>query len=56
MPVQQNDMFYCEHLEVSGRDRQDILTFSVTDDRGGGLVDYLRHSAFPDEESGHMKG
>ena len=55
MPVRQSDLFYCEHLGASERDRQDIRHFSVRDERGEGLVNYLQHSAFPDEEAGHMR-
>ena len=55
MPVLQNDTFYCDHLGATERDRQDILKFSIRDERGKGLVDYLQHSAFPDEEEGLMR-
>ena len=50
MPVVQNDTFSCYHLGDFENDRQDIQNFSVRDERGEGLVDYLQNSAFPDEE------
>lgn len=55
MPLLQSDRFYCEHLGANENDRQDILTFSVRDERGEGLVNYLRHFAFPDEKSRDMR-
>ena len=55
MPVLQNETFYCDHLGASEGDRQDILSFSVRDERGDGLVNYLRRFAFSDEAEGNMR-
>lgn len=55
MPVSLNSMFYCDHLGASENDRQDILTFSVMDSRGEGLVKYLQHLAFLEEAEGNMR-
>ena len=53
--ILQNDLFYCNHLGVSENDEQDILTFTVKDPHGQGLVDYLRLMAFPEEDAGTMR-
>ena len=55
MPVLQNDWINCDHIGASERDREDIMNFSVRDGRGEGLVYYLQHDAFPDEEEGNMR-
>jgi len=55
MPVLQDSAFYCDHLGASENDARDILSFSVQDDRGEGLVNYLQKFAFPDEENGTMR-
>ena len=55
MQVLQNDAFYCVHLGAFENDQQDILSFSVKDSRGEGLVDYLQNFAFDDEAKGHMR-
>lgn len=46
MPLLQNNDLYCDHIGANENDRQDILTFSVRDGRGEGLVNYLRRFAF----------
>ena len=53
--ILQNDLFYCNHLGVSENDERDILSFSVKDPNGKGLVRYLRYMAFPEEEAGTMR-
>ena len=53
--ILQNDLFYCNHLGVSENDERDILSFSVKDPNGEGLVRYLRYMAFPEEEAGTMR-
>ena len=53
--ILQNDLFYCNHLDVSERDAQDIQMFSVKDATGAGLVNYLRYMAYPDEDAGNMR-
>ncbi len=55
MPLLSNETFSCDHLGTNENDRRDILSFSVRDSRGGGLVDYLQRFAFPDEESHDMR-
>lgn len=41
--ILQNDLFYCNHLGVSENDERDILSFTVKDPNGEGLVRYLRY-------------
>lgn len=53
--ILQNDLFYCNHLGVSENDERDILSFTVKDPNGKGLVRYLRYLAFPEEEAGTMR-
>lgn len=53
--ILQSDLFYCNHLGVSESDARDIMAFSVRDSSGEGLVSYIQHYAFPDEESGIMR-
>ena len=53
--ILQNDLFYCNHLGVSEHDEQDILSFTVKDRTGQGLVNYLRFMAFPEEDAGTMR-
>ena len=48
-----NGMFHCAHLSVS--DEQDIEAFSGRAQEGEGLVNYIQHFAFPDEERGGMR-
>ena len=55
MPLLRNNDFYCDHIGSNEDDRQDILTFSVRDGRGEGLVNYLQNFAFADEESRNMR-
>ena len=53
--ILQNDLFYCNHLGVSGADEHDISCFTVRDEKGLGLLDYIQHYAFPEEEAGIMR-
>ena len=53
--ILQNDLFYCNHLGVSENDERDILSFTVKDPNGEGLVRYLQYLAFPEEEAGTMR-
>ena len=53
--ILQNDLFYCNHLGVSENDEKDVLSFSVKDSNGEGLVRYLRYMAFPEEDAGTMR-
>ena len=51
----QNELFFCEHIGVSERDKEDIRNFSVRDEKGRGLVNYLQKDAIPDENNGTMR-
>ena len=53
--ILQNDLFYCNHLGVSESDEQDIMSFTVKDPSGEGLVRYLQRMAFPEEDAGTMR-
>ena len=55
MPLLRSSAFYCDHLDVSGRDTRDIQKFSVKDERGNGLVDYIKNFALDDEIHGTMR-
>ena len=52
---QPNDAFNCRHLGASPNDEQDILNFTVRDEKGLGLLRYIRYQAFPDEDAGTMR-
>ena len=47
--------FYCNRLGRSKADEQDIMNFSVRDEKGAGLLDYIQHFAFSDEKKGIMR-
>lgn len=52
----ENEYFYCNHLGASERDEQDIMNFTVKNaDTGEGLVEYIQHFAFAEEDSGTMR-
>ena len=51
----QSDLFYCNHIGVSENDERDIMNFTVRDEKGAGLLDYIQHFAFPDEDNGTMR-
>ena len=53
--ILQNDLFFCCHLGDSDNDEADIMLFSVKDQNGAGLVEYLRYLAFPEEKAGVMR-
>ena len=55
MSLLRNDIFYCDHLGASERDRDDVQKFSVKDIRGEGLVNYIRDYAFEDESKKRMR-
>ena len=49
------DLFYCNHLGTSPSDEQDIMNFTLKNAKTGrGLLDYLQHFAFPEEDAGVM--
>lgn len=50
-----NEFFYCEHIGVTASDEKDIMGFSARDLKGKGLINYLQHEAFPDEDNGIMR-
>lgn len=51
----QSEIFYCNHLGVSERDEKDIMSFEIRDNKGAGLLEYLQHTAFIDEDNGTMR-
>jgi len=53
--ILQSDLFYCNHHGMSERDEHDIMEFTVRDEKGLGLLDYIRYYAFPEEEAGIMR-
>ena len=53
--ILQSELFNCNHLGASEKDEQDIMNFTVRDENGEGLLDYIRHFAFPEEEAGIMR-
>lgn len=54
--ILENELFYCNHLGTSERDEQDIMKFTVKNaDTGDGLVDYIQHFAFAEEDAGVMR-
>ena len=51
----QSELFYCNHLGVSDQDEADIMNFTIERDEGAGLLDYIQHHAFPEEDAGIMR-
>ena len=51
----QSELFYCNHLGVSENDKQDIMDFTIRDEKGAGLLNYIQNYAYPDEEEGTMR-
>ena len=51
----QSELFYCNHIGVSENDERDIMNFTVRDKKGAGLLDYIQHFAFLDEDNGTMR-
>jgi len=51
----QSELFYCDHLGVSEHDEQDIMSFTIRDTKGSGLLQYIRYFAFPEEDEGVMR-
>lgn len=50
-----SELFYCDHLGVSENDEADIMSFTIDRDEGAGLLDYIQHHAFPEEDAGIMR-
>ena len=55
MPLFRNEIYYCDHIGAFDCDYSDIERFSVKDERGNGLVQYLKYSAQEDESAGRMR-
>ena len=51
----QSELFYCNHLGVSDQDEADIMNFTIERDEGAGLLEYIQHHAFPEEDAGIMR-
>lgn len=51
----QSELFYCNHLGVSDKDEQDIMNFTIRDEKGAGLLKYTQFFAFPEEDEGLMR-
>lgn len=51
----QSELFYCNHLGVFENDERDIMNFTIRDEKGAGLLDYIQHYAFEEEEAGTMR-
>ena len=51
----QSKLFYCDHLGASEHDEQDIMNFTIRDEKGLGLLQYIQHFAFPEEDTGVMR-
>lgn len=51
----QSELFYCNHLGVSDKDEQDIMNFTIRDEKGVGLLKYIQFFAFPEEDEGLMR-
>lgn len=51
----QSELFYCNHLGVSDKDEQDIMNFTIRDEKGAGLLKYIQFFAFPEEDEGLMR-
>ena len=53
--ILQSELFYCNHLGVFENDEKDIMNFTIDRDEGSGLLDYIQHHAFPEEDAGIMR-
>lgn len=53
--ILQSELFYCNHLGVSDQDEADIMNFTIERDEGSGLLEYIQHHAFPEEDAGIMR-
>ena len=50
--ILQSDLFFCNHIGVSGNDEADIAAFTVRDEKGEGLREYIQNYAISDEMPG----
>lgn len=53
--ILQSELFYCDHLGASARDESDVKCFSVRDEKGFGLQEYIQRVAFSEEDAGIMR-
>ena len=53
--ILQNELFYCNHIDGSQNELQDISEFTVRTQNGYGLVNYLQKFALQDEIDGMMR-
>lgn len=51
----QIDQFYCDHLGVNVNDEKDVRNFSIRSQNGHGLLNYLLHKSFYDEDAHLMR-
>lgn len=51
----QSDLFYCNHIGENEKDLRDIVDFTVRDEKGLGLLNYIQNNAFEDEKLGLMR-
>ena len=51
---QSSNKFYCHHLDPVN-DVDDVCSFTVRNEKGIGLLDYIQHQSFLDEASGAMR-
>ena len=53
--ILRTDLFNCSHLGMTTDDEQDIMHFVIRREEGAGLLDYIQHHAFPEEDAGMMR-
>lgn len=53
--VLENELFYCEHIPVNNKIKNELAKFTVEKKTGNGLVNYLLNYALEDEKSGEMR-
>ena len=53
--ILQSDLFFCNHIGVSENDEADIAAFTVRDEKGEGLREYIQNYAVSDENAGTMR-
>ena len=47
--ILENELFYCEHISGSDKTKAELKEFTVKENTGHGLVNYLQHYALDDE-------
>lgn len=53
--ILQSELFFCNHIGMSEKDVEDIAAFTVRDEKGDGLREYLQDYAISDENTGIMR-